>query len=312
MNKYIYPEKIHGIGLQDIDKVINALAMVGPDDTALDNMKVTKAVKKRLEKELELGPDHPQTNYKTKLFLDIKNNYPKGKMPIFKVAKTLYEKLQYLDRDIPSNHLETNGDIYYFLLSDNYYEGVFVDTFNRSSVEGKDKDGNYIDDVDMVGLRMFFTPKQYSIVNVKAFVFLITGEIFSYDDLVVKKSFENGQTSFKPGEQLVATDEDIDLFRNRILGVLNTLTYINSKDSDIEQLRPIKNYNKKQISTLPIEKKESLATVPIKLVGWSFHGRQYSKGESQVNAHLRWQPCGEGRKDIKLIWVKPHIRRYNN
>lgn len=39
--------------------------------------------------------------------------------------------------------------------------------------------------------------------------------------------------------------------------------------------------------------------------------RLIKEGESDVRGHYRWQPCGEGRRQVKLTFVKPHVRSIN-
>ena len=89
------------------------------------------------------------------------------------------------------------------------------------------------------------------------------------------------------------------------------MIYVESKDPEIEALRPLRFYNNKQLSKLLPSVKDSLCTLPVKLVSWAYHGRNYTKDETIVSPHLRWQPCGEGRQQVKLVWVREHTRKYN-
>jgi hypothetical protein len=45
-------------------------------------------------------------------------------------------------------------------------------------------------------------------------------------------------------------------------------------------------------------------------VGYSYHGRLYSKDASQVSGHFRWQTYGPERSKVKLIWIDEHVRHY--
>lgn len=105
--------------------------------------------------------------------------------------------------------------------------------------------------------------------------------------------------------------KEVEAFNRTIVGIVNTAIYIHSQDPVIEELQPLKKYDKKQLGQLDKDKRENLCTLPVRLINWQYHtGRQYNVDETFVGAHLRWQPCGPERKEVKLVWVKEHKRTY--
>lgn len=59
----------------------------------------------------------------------------------------------------------------------------------------------------------------------------------------------------------------------------------------------------------------NLCMLDVKLVSWNYHHpseRNYTAGEVWVDTYQRWQRFGEGFKQVKLIWVKPHVRVYGS
>lgn len=97
-----------------------------------------------------------------------------------------------------------------------------------------------------------------------------------------------------------------------VLTALNTAVYIHSADPDIQKLAPLCEYSHKKRAQ--IKKGQPIPnelTVPVTLLNWNFHSKQvYSVDETIVSSHLRWQPCGPHRSQVKLILVEEHIRHY--
>lgn len=97
-----------------------------------------------------------------------------------------------------------------------------------------------------------------------------------------------------------------------VRALINSVLYIHSQDSEIMKLRPLRELTHSQRrehrKKYPVE---NLCTVPIQVLHWGYHQKLFSVDETTVQTHLRWQPCGPSRSQVKLIWVKEHIRRYN-
>ena len=111
---------------------------------------------------------------------------------------------------------------------------------------------------------------------------------------------------------IISESVDKVLFMDWLSGVINSVAYINSNDPSIDSLRPLKLYNKKQISTLSKDHRENLCTLPVKYINFNFHGKIYSIDSTVVSGHFRWQPCGTNKNETKLIWIEEHNRKYNS
>ena len=83
-------------------------------------------------------------------------------------------------------------------------------------------------------------------------------------------------------------------------------------------------YVKPRICPHPLKEKQALlvwvkqnfstkARLPVFLVGFDWKkNRLYKMSSTDVAGHFRWQPCGPGRSQVKLIWIDDHSREYKN
>ena len=99
-----------------------------------------------------------------------------------------------------------------------------------------------------------------------------------------------------------------------IVACLNAVLYLTSDDPELVKIIPekvLKDKNRKK------QRKqtnwENLCTVPLTLVNQSYKDteKKYHMDGSWWSTHLRWQPCGVGRKTVKLVWVKGHRKNFN-
>lgn len=94
--------------------------------------------------------------------------------------------------------------------------------------------------------------------------------------------------------------------------LVNSVIYIHSKDPEIDLLKPIVKMTPHERRVYQIKDLLNETSLPIKLLNWSFHGRTFNVDSTTVMGHFRWQPCGMGRQEVKLIWIDEHERKYNN
>lgn len=91
------------------------------------------------------------------------------------------------------------------------------------------------------------------------------------------------------------------------------IIYLCSGEPDLrEEMPPIRpsTKNDKKIRAFERETADK-SLLPIVRVGYSFmKERRVGVEETEVSGHFRWQPWGEGRSKVKLIWIDPHVRRY--
>lgn len=92
--------------------------------------------------------------------------------------------------------------------------------------------------------------------------------------------------------------------------IAKILLYINSGDPDLRHLQPVKQARGLRAFKRR-RKNEHGYLMPVTLVGFNYKKPAlYSKSETLVSTHPRWQPCGKNREQIKLIWVREHVRHY--
>jgi hypothetical protein len=94
---------------------------------------------------------------------------------------------------------------------------------------------------------------------------------------------------------------------------INAVLYVNSQDPELQNLRPLPSLSVR-------ERKEHVAkmggnanecTIPVTLLNWSYgQERRYGVDSTFVQKHMRWQPCGPEKSQVKLIWVREHERHY--
>jgi hypothetical protein len=93
---------------------------------------------------------------------------------------------------------------------------------------------------------------------------------------------------------------------------LNLSMYVHSLNPDVSDLKPIRELSsreKKEANKTNVGLRSSVYTVS--LLNWSFgKDRQYSVDSTTVSTHLRWQPCGPGLSQTKLIIIEEHERHY--
>lgn len=312
---YLHPEKVFGVGLRPIDRVINLMATIPAHGDNNDNIdavmkKLSKGDKKTILKMLEddrKGKDGftDSASHAMKAVIDIKKN---GKIPIYSIGKQFFQHVKMLDRDIPISHINLNDKHVYFTFNDSNFEGAYV----TSEIWKKNEES----EAEFMALRVVLTPKVYGISNMKVFNFAIIGKSFNFSGLYHSTTGEElkdyAKTFENTGKSVIIYAGDYGEFKGLLVGVLNSLIYVNSQDPDIEALKPLKLYQKKELNLIDAEKRKQIRTVPINLVSWSMYGKRYNVDQTVVSPHMRWQPCGPNRSQIKLVWVKEHVRKYSH
>lgn len=99
-------------------------------------------------------------------------------------------------------------------------------------------------------------------------------------------------------------------YKNFLATSLKCLAYICSQNPDLEFEKAPENKRKNPKKRIDFYKKNPMFNVT--LVGKSFHGVTYHTDQWGVSGHFRWQPCGPQRKQIKLMWIKDHVKTRKN
>jgi len=314
----IHPEKVFGIGITAYEKVINYMGL--PTKSTLDadtvhDQVIPKLSKKEKHKILALqkkdqkldGSFYDAVTYQMKFFLDLIDKYPNKKINIYSVAKNFFDRVKTLRKDIPPHYINLNDEIIYLLLKDSQFSGAYVHSFDFSDAYDLEKPED--SDKAFVGIKIILTNKAYSLSRNPTFIFATADKLFNIDKVKVLKSTNlMGEQS---NSLLIHSGDNPEKYYDLLMGIINTVLYINSKDPDIENLKPVNHYNRKALASIPQARRANLCTMPVKLLGWSFYGNNYNVDSTTVQQHLRWQPCGLNRSEVKLIWVKEHTRNYS-
>lgn len=93
---------------------------------------------------------------------------------------------------------------------------------------------------------------------------------------------------------------------------LNLAIYIHSLNPDLLPTRAAQQNSLKQRKEF--HKKfgvTNLCTLPVTFVSWNYEKpKSYSVDSTMVSAHMRWQRCGPGFSQVKLIMIDEHERRF--
>jgi hypothetical protein len=229
---------------------------------------------------------------------------------IYHVGKGFLDVLSNLNRDIPVDLLPKHFSGYINFpkgaLGDDigHVQGGFVfigkDNYRFKSNDS-DKDEIYFSATYVN--ENFVTGSFFSKFNKNTF-----NEVLEQYDMV-----EFGYNN-KPPE--ILADENIKKQRNRIWKTLiNCILYIHSEDPKIERIAPYSSI-KKHVSKNQVKKENGIlneCTMPIIFIHRLYqHPKIYTVDKTWIETFPRWQRCGPEFKNVKLIWVKEHIRNYKN
>lgn len=109
------------------------------------------------------------------------------------------------------------------------------------------------------------------------------------------------------------TDEDGLSKRARVFNtVLNCVMYVHSSEPDVRRVPPADSLTNRQIAQ--VRERTGIkngCSVHLTFLNWTYaKQRVYSTDSTWVNSFPRWQPCGPGLSQVKLIWVKEHPRHF--
>lgn len=231
--------------------------------------------------------------------------------PVYYLPKDFSVALSKIDRELPIEYLPKKFFGYIQLAEksisddDGYVDGGFV-------YIGPAKDVAFTaDDPDTTTIVVSYcNPNDTPDLGPKVVSrFTAPLESKKVSDLI---DFSQGKDYEKDGVRSVSK-EDKEKRDVVVRTMINAVLYINSKDPEIMKLNPMeymtKSQRKSHRDVCPVD---NLCTIPLKLLNWSYHdGRSYSVDSTTVETHMRWQPCGVNRSQVKLIWVKEHERNFS-
>jgi len=110
------------------------------------------------------------------------------------------------------------------------------------------------------------------------------------------------------GAEKICKDEAVQSINKHLPFLAKIILYIDSGNPDLRFLKKPNQSKYKQ------RKKNDDTTISdCYLVGYNWKKDiLYNQDSTEVKAHLRWQPCGKGRSQVKLVIVRAHTRTYKN
>lgn len=93
---------------------------------------------------------------------------------------------------------------------------------------------------------------------------------------------------------------------------INLAVYIHSLNAEILPARPVQQQTNSQRKAFYAKHGvANLCTVPVTFVSWNYKTPvNYRVDSTTVQAHFRWQRCGPGFTQVKLILIDEHERHY--
>lgn len=136
---------------------------------------------------------------------------------------------------------------------------------------------------------------------------------YDYVNLVFRAEDQTVTEALLDSARRVESREITDVGRDIIKYITNIVLYINSGDPDLREIKkpkiPAVTKNPKKFD----KKNKHKTLLDIIEVGFNYmKGITYRVSATVVRGHFRWQPCGAGREQVKLIWIDEHPRNFKN
>lgn len=215
-------------------------------------------------------------------------SYIEERNNLYKIAKTFGDQLSRADLKLSSEYIPTRNEPlmiefpFVFKFGNFYIRNAIISIMPLSETGAK-------------GLTVV-CPKIYD-GKWNGDMFFTTLNCETSDD--IQKSLDSTEKFFSNSQS----------YRDLISFVLKSLIYIHSEESDIQRQKGLKT-SKKNVAKIKTFYKHN-NPFDIINVGFGFHGRVYSVSKTLVSGHFRWQPCGKGLSQVKLIWIDEHPRNYS-
>lgn len=195
-------------------------------------------------------------------------------------------------------------------LKHSYFPEKFNDFIYIPNFKLKKSDGEYLTVIgtfvsieeDIFQASMVWDPKDSGQVGLASLIFRINRKEL-HKKIPTKFEYLDGKKGTNDHSDLESCADVI--YRQ----LLNAITYISNTNEPLnEEINKFPSKASKQIA-----QKKIYTSLPFIRVGVNFNlPKQYSVDHSVVSGHYRWQPYGEGREQVKLIYIDPHFRHYKN
>lgn len=244
--------------------------------------------------------------------LGIARKFQTDRPKIYYVGKDFAQAMSGIDREIPADRMPKNFFGYIAFGKDalkdesHFVEGVYTFIGPADQVGAGKHYGSgtvvwlsYVPQPSEEGMYPFFAKALFPLIPER--ISQIVGQVgFSKDATLLGNA---------------TVPEHVEREREKIYrAVINTVLYIHSQDPDLRKLRPEKELSHTQRKRLREVGGDTVdCSVPVVLVSWDYKQKRGIHVDSTwVDTHPRWQRCGPGNSQIKLVWVKEHERRYKS
>lgn len=229
------------------------------------------------------GKDHILENPAVKVCLRAYIGWKKEKK-IFVFSKSLSQALDQTDADIGFKYLPENFSAYIVL------DGA-------REVDGYDVDGALIHITNFGGVRRLYTCVSCKDGEYLRYYYHELGKHDTIQEMLDSVPSYTNNTTGTPENLPIGskerTNQDV-LIKSFINAVIFSA------------------YSEDFVEISKVQSRQECLTLPYRLYGSDFKmpEREYIVDATVVGAFFRWQPCGVGRTQLKLTYVRPHIRHY--
>ena len=245
--------------------------------------------------------------------LIISKKFVMEKPPIYKIGRDFGKVLSGVKNDIPMDRLPDRWFGYIAfprgVITDDtgnvYGAYVYIGDAKETTAK-KELWGKRVIWISFVGDSPLVAVKDFSVQYVLMEIEEDFDKTFKSLEMVDNENFaKNNYTKFsdRRGMRL-----NISRF------AVNSVLYINSLEPNIERLGCHGNLTHGQRKKLRNTGQHiNLCEVPVIAVNWSYQRPvQHNMSETWRSEHMRWQRCGAGLQDIKLITIKGHTVKFKN
>lgn len=265
-----------------------------------------------------LSPDVEKSNILQHLLITKK--FTLEKPPVYRLGKDFAEVLAGVKNDIPIDRLPNRFFGYVSLPKNTIFDDtgpilgayIFIGDAKETSMPPSDY-GKRILWMSVLGDENIGLPSHditisHSIMELKDSFDSTFMALPNNDDDVVG-ALLGGQIQKIPIEEI-----DIEKRLEATRCLINAVLYIHSLEPNIDHLKPAGRFSHGDRRKLKAAGKHiNLCSLPVIAINWSYRReRTYGIDETWRREHSRWQRCGPGYTQIKLITVKGHPVKYKS
>jgi hypothetical protein len=134
---------------------------------------------------------------------------------------------------------------------------------------------------------------------------------------LASKDFEealspNKKLEDRYGVEIYPTEEALRSEKNFYRAIINTICYVHSQNPELERVKSVASMSLRQKS-LRAKQTGILneCTLPVIFVNWRWkRSIEYTKENTKVSGHFRWQACGPAHTQRRLVFIDEHLRHY--